>query len=78
MPVQSCSDNGKPGYRWGEQGACYTYPKGNLAQKKKAKKKAFYQGLATGEASNFKKLDNKNFDEEYICGLQGGSIYPEN
>jgi len=41
MPVQSCSNNGNPGYKWGEQGACYTYPKGNLAQKKKAKRKAY-------------------------------------
>ena len=57
MPVKSCSENGSPGYKWGEQGACYTYPKGNLAQQKKAKKKAFYQGLAIGEASNFKKRD---------------------
>jgi len=66
MPVQSCSDNGKPGYKWGEQGACYTYPKGNLAQQKKAKKKAFYQGLAIGEASNFKKLDDVDFDENKL------------
>jgi hypothetical protein len=66
MPVQSCSDNGKPGYKWGEQGACYTYPQGNLVQQKKAKKKAFYQGLAIGEASNFKKLDDVDFDENKL------------
>jgi hypothetical protein len=69
MPVQSCSNNGNPGYKWGEQGACYTYPKGNLAQKKKAKRKAFYQGLASGEASNFRKSDDKKEIESILKSL---------
>lgn len=66
MPVKSCSENGGPGYKWGDEGVCYTYPKGNLAQKNKAKRKAFYQGLAIGEASNFKKSDDEYFNEEQL------------
>ena len=75
MPVQSCSDNEKPGYKWGEQGVCYTYSKGNLSQKKRAKRRAFYQGLAMGEASNFKKSEDLTeilksltewFDEKWV------------
>ena len=64
MPVKSCSENGGPGYKWGDEGVCYTYPKGNLAQKNKAKRKAFYQGLAMGEASNFKKMAEDLAEEE--------------
>ncbi len=25
MPIQSCTKNGKPGFRWGKTGKCYTY-----------------------------------------------------
>jgi len=25
MPVQSCTKDGKPGFRWGKTGKCYTY-----------------------------------------------------
>lgn len=46
MPIQSCSNEGKPGYRWGEQGSCYTYTAGNEDSIKEAKKKAQLQGLA--------------------------------
>lgn len=69
MPVKSCSENGGPGYKWGDEGVCYTYPKGNLAQKNKAKRKAFYQGLAMGEASNFKKSDDEDFNQEQLDDL---------
>ena len=26
MPVMRCQANGKPGYKWGESGKCYTGP----------------------------------------------------
>lgn len=67
MPVQSCSDNERPGYKWGEQGVCYTYSKGNLSQKKRAKRRAFYQGLAMGEASNFKKSEDLTEEEAMLA-----------
>lgn len=49
MPIQSCQYDGKPGYKWGEQGKCYTYTPGNEDSKKRAKTKAFEQGLAIGD-----------------------------
>ncbi len=53
MPVQSCSEEGKPGYKYGEEGKCYTYPAGDKASQKAAKLKAIRQGVAiskqTGE-----------------------------
>jgi len=45
MPINSCSENGKPGYRWGSKGACYTYTKGNEKSKKEARSKAALQGI---------------------------------
>jgi hypothetical protein len=41
MPVQSCQINNENGFKWGEQGKCYTGPG--------AKKKALEQGIAIGE-----------------------------
>lgn len=51
MPVQTCTLNNKPGYRWGDSGKCYTYEPGNETQRKKAKQKANIQGAAIGEKS---------------------------
>ena len=48
MPVNSCSINGKSGYKWGDQGKCYTH-NGTPASEKAAKKKALAQGLAIGD-----------------------------
>jgi len=49
MPVNSCSDNGKPGYKWGDAGKCYTYAPGNDKSKTAAKRKALAQGIAIGD-----------------------------
>lgn len=38
MPVKRCSKNGKSGYKWGDEGKCYTGSG--------AKKKAIEQGRA--------------------------------
>jgi len=48
MPVMRCQENGKPGYKYGESGKCYTYTPGNLKDEKQAKEKAIQQGLAIG------------------------------
>ena len=48
MPVKDCSDKGRPGYKWGNSGKCYTYAAGDDAGRKKAKEKAHMQGAAAG------------------------------
>jgi hypothetical protein len=45
MPIQSCKENDKPGFRWGSKGRCYVYTPGDKASMKAAKKKAFNQGI---------------------------------
>jgi hypothetical protein len=53
MPVQDCTSGGEPGYKFGEEGFCYTYTPGNEQSRKEAKQKAYLQGVAitrrTGE-----------------------------
>jgi hypothetical protein len=49
MPVKECSSENKPGYKWGDEGKCYTYDPKNLGQKNKAKKQAIIQGIAIGD-----------------------------
>lgn len=46
MPVKSCSKDGKPGYKYGDAGECYTYRHGDLASEKTAHDKAVAQGRA--------------------------------
>ena len=40
MPIQSCTKDGKPSFRWGKTGKCYTYnsEKGRKAAISKAQK----------------------------------------
>lgn len=46
MPVESCSFEGKPGFRWGNQGKCYTYTTGSSSSMESARRSAQRQGLA--------------------------------
>jgi hypothetical protein len=49
MPIQSCSDGDKPGYKWGDRGKCYIYNSGDKKSEGQAKRKAYLQGIAIGE-----------------------------
>lgn len=49
MPIQNCSEGGKPGYKWGNQGKCYVYTSGDPSSEKQAKHRAMMQGVAEGE-----------------------------
>ena len=46
MPVHSCQEDGKPGFKWGTHGHCYTYTRGNKQSKERARNKAIKQGRA--------------------------------
>lgn len=46
MPVKECQEDGKPGYKWGDEGKCYTYTPGDKASRERAKEKAKKQGRA--------------------------------
>lgn len=44
MPVKTCTEGGKSGFKWGDEGKCYTYT--DDASKEAARKKAIAQGAA--------------------------------
>lgn len=46
MPVTSCQEDGKPGFRWGEEGKCYTYNPNDQSSEDAAYEKARRQGAA--------------------------------
>jgi len=46
MPIQDCQSDGKPGFKWGESGHCYTYSAGDDASRSRAREKARKQGEA--------------------------------
>jgi hypothetical protein len=49
MPIKECQLNGKPGFKWGDQGYCYTYTSGNKTSMDNAKKKVMEQAVAIEE-----------------------------
>jgi len=55
MPVKSCSLNGKPGFRYGERGKCYTYTPGDKSSMQEARRKANSQGIAIRAAGYVEK-----------------------
>lgn len=46
MPVKRCQSDGKPGYKWGDEGKCYTYTPGDPQSRERAKERAKEQGRA--------------------------------
>jgi len=54
MPVKECKLEGKPGYKWGDEGKCYTYTPDNEGQRRNSKKKAITQGIAIGDIKTSK------------------------
>lgn len=50
MPVIKCSENGRPGWKWGSSGKCYTYTPGNAESSKQAHAKVVKQGQAARAA----------------------------
>lgn len=53
MPIKRCQKDGKPGFKFGTSGKCFTYTAGNAASRERAKKKAQAQERAI-RASGFK------------------------
>lgn len=46
MPVQVCTADNKPGFKWGDQGKCFSYTSGNVISRNRAMDKALAQGRA--------------------------------
>ena len=57
MPLKKCYFKGKPGWKWGDRGKCYTYKKGDKASEKLARKKALNQAIAIMVSQG--KIENK-------------------
>lgn len=51
-PVRECEADGKPGWKYGDSGKCYTYTTGDQAGNDSAKNKAYKQGVAMGEEAH--------------------------
>lgn len=68
MPINSCSSNGKPGFKWGDSGKCYTYTEGNESSKNEARKKAESQAAAAYAAGYMEK------EGEVTTGSMGSGI----
>ncbi len=54
MPLMKCREDDKPGWKYGDSGACYTYTAGNEKSEAAAKLKAIKQGTAISRESGEK------------------------
>jgi len=54
MPLMKCRKDDKPGWKYGDSGACYTYTAGNEKSEAAAKLKAIKQGVAISRSSGEK------------------------
>ena len=45
MPIQTCTLDGKPGFKWGDSGKCYTYDPNNDKSRSSARAQAAQQAL---------------------------------
>lgn len=68
MPIRSCSDGDKPGYKWGDSGKCYLYTAGDEKSIDAAKMKAQMQGVAA-RANGYEEKVN-----EVTTGSMGSGI----
>ena len=59
MPINSCSDGGSSGYKWGDSGKCYTYTAGDKASRSAAREKARMQGVAARLNGYVEKSENE-------------------
>jgi hypothetical protein len=51
MPIRNCMLDGKPGFKWGKQGKCFTYdPSGDVIKRRRAMRAAKEKALAQGRA----------------------------
>lgn len=69
MPVKRCQSDGKPGWKWGDAGHCYTFTEGDTHSEGTAKQRAYIQGYAMGELSAEEeaehiKIEVSNVDSE--------------
>lgn len=65
MPVNPCSENGKPGFKWGDSGKCYLYTANDKKSMGEAKRKATIQGIATGEYEKSVDFDEQELEETF-------------
>jgi hypothetical protein len=63
MPLQRCTTDGKPGWKYGDSGACYVYTSGDDASEKEAKRKAVKQAIAIGGGKAPKDLSDTEVDD---------------
>jgi len=48
MPIKRCIKGNRPGFKYGNEGTCYTYTPGDAKSRRQARQKAIQQALAIG------------------------------
>lgn len=69
MPIRDCSDNGSPGYQWGDSGKCYIYNPNSPDSKNQARRKAQMQGVAA-RMSGYTEKANEVTTESMGSGIK--------
>ncbi len=75
MPITHCTKNNKPGYKWGEQGSCYTYISGDKESQKIAKDKVKKQAAAIEINKTKNMVNNFKYIQNYVEGSTEATIF---
>jgi uncharacterized HAD superfamily protein len=67
MPTRSCTLDGKPSFKWGEKGTCYTYTPNDEISRSNALKKVYKQAAAiiSNNPSEALKMANERIGYDY-------------
>jgi hypothetical protein len=63
-PMQRCNSGGKPGFKWGNKGKCYTYSPGDQASIRRAKRKSRLQGRAIEASKLLNAMEKEDAKKE--------------
>jgi hypothetical protein len=66
MPIQKCTNKGKSGYRWGQQGHCYTGPGARAKALRQGRAIEVNKGRAEAYLAMIDLLYDSEADEEDI------------
>lgn len=63
MPMKRCDVDGKPGFKWGDAGKCYTYTPGDAASIRAARKRCLQQAAAMGDMDAKRAMESMSKSE---------------
>lgn len=69
MPINKCTSNGKPGFKWGNSNKCWTYTPNNVKSRQEAKKKCIQQAIKIEGPEKFAQIMKSEASEYSLTNI---------